>query len=224
MNNSPRILGHRGASGLAFENSIAAFRQARSLGADGVELDVHFTGDGALLVHHDPEVRGVGPIREVSLETLRGVSLPNGETIPTLPEALAALEGLEVWVELKGLPPEADRSLLQTLARSPTPSRCAVHSFDHRIIARLGRQSPSLRRGILSASYPLDPVTPMLAAGATVLWQECRLIDAQLVEAVHRTGCEVVAWTVNDSDLARHLTALGVDALCGNYPDRLRAR
>ena len=224
MNNFPRILAHRGASGLEFENSMAAFRAAREAGADGGELDIHLTGDGALLVHHDPDVPGLGPIRLASLESLRRAPLPNAEAIPTLHEALAELGGLEVWIELKGLPAEGDPMLLETLARSPTPAQCAVHSFDHRIIARLGRKQAGLRRGILSTSYPVDPVGPMQAVGATVLWQAWPLIDAQLVEAVHRTGGEVVAWTVNDAKVAGGLTQLGIDALCGNYPDRLRAR
>jgi glycerophosphoryl diester phosphodiesterase len=62
----------------------------------------------------------------------------------------------------------------------------------------------------------------MVMAGATALWQECHLIDAELVEAIHRRGGEVIAWTVNDPATARQLGALGVDALCGNYPERLR--
>jgi glycerophosphoryl diester phosphodiesterase len=97
-----------------------------------------------------------------------------------------------------------------------------VHSFDHRIVSRLGGARPGLRRGILSASYPLDLIGPMRAAGARWLWQEWHLIDAELVAAVHRTGGEVIAWTVPDAPEARQLAALGVDVLCGNFPDRLR--
>jgi glycerophosphoryl diester phosphodiesterase len=63
----------------------------------------------------------------------------------------------------------------------------------------------------------------MVMAGATALWQEWRLIDAELIQAIHRRGGEVIAWTVNDPLTARQLGALGVDALCGNYPERLRS-
>ena len=218
----PRVLAHRGASGEAPENSLAAFELARRQGADGVELDVHATGDGRLVVHHDPEIPGVGPIQTQSFPALRQARLPNGEPIPTLEEALAALAGLEVWIELKALPGASDAALLGILAAGPTPDRCAVHSFDHRIIARLGARAPSLRRGILSVSYPVDPVGPMAAAGAMVLWQERHLIDAELVAAVHRRGGEVIAWTVNDRAGYEAQDALGVDAVCGNYPLRLR--
>ena len=218
-----RVLAHRGASGTAFENSLAAFREARRLGADGVELDVHVTADGQVLVHHDPNVKGIGPISDLSLSEVRSHRLPNGEGIPTLSEALAELEGLEVWVEVKALPARFDPALVGLLANRD-PVLTGVHSFDHRIIARLGAARPELRRGILSVSYPVDPVAPMTAAGATALWQEWHLIDPQLVSAVQRTGGEVIAWTVPDHDTAQRLADIGVAAVCGNYPDRLRVR
>jgi glycerophosphoryl diester phosphodiesterase len=218
---SPRILAHRGASGHALENSLAAFNAARKLGANGVELDIHATADGTLIVHHDPELPGRGAIATLTSSEIETLVLSNGEPMPTLPQVLEALGGLEVWIEVKALPASVDRLLLAAIDGSPTPGRCAVHSFDHRIIARLGSLRPGLRRGILSASYPLDPAGPMVMAGATALWQEWRLIDAELIEAIHRRGGEVIAWTVNDPATARQLGALGVDALCGNYPERL---
>jgi glycerophosphoryl diester phosphodiesterase len=201
---------------------MAAFREALRLGADGVELDVHPTADGALVVHHDAEIAGVGLIAAARLQDIAKTRLPNGEAIPTLSEALDALRGAEVWIEVKALPEAADAAFLAVLRGSPTPARCGVHSFDHRIVARLGTMNPTLRRGVLSASYPLDPAGPMAAAGATALWQHWPLIDAELVAAVHRRGGEVIAWTVDDPGAARRLAALGVDALCGNYPERLR--
>jgi glycerophosphoryl diester phosphodiesterase len=220
--NRPRVIAHRGASGHQPENSLAAFREAVRLGSDGVELDIHATSDGELVVHHDSEVPGIGRISELPIHTLKSCILATGEPIPTLQEALQALNGLEAWVEVKELPEAADARLLAIIDASPDPSRCAVHSFDHRTVARLGARRPSLRRGVLSASYPLDPAAPMVAAGAVALWQEWQLIDAELIEAIHRRGGEVIAWTVNDTAVARRLAALGVDALCGNYPERLR--
>jgi glycerophosphoryl diester phosphodiesterase len=215
------VLAHRGASGAKPENSLVAFREAVRLGADGVELDVHASRDGQLVVHHDPEIPGLGLISAHGMDEIAAVRV-RGEPVPTLAEALAVLGSLEVWVELKTLPAEADGALLATLATGPSPERYGVHSFDHRIVARLGAKRPGLRRGILSASYPLDPVGPMAAAGANTLWQAMHLIDQELVTAVHRRGGELIAWTVNDTPAATRLAALGVDALCGNFPERLR--
>jgi glycerophosphoryl diester phosphodiesterase len=218
----PRTLAHRGASGHAPENTLDAFRAALSLGADGVELDVHTTADRQLVVHHDPVIPGLGPIATLRWREVAQVPRPGSRPVPLLEEALAALGDLEVWVEVKALPSEADTHLLAVLAAGPSPSRCAVHGFDHRVVARLGRRNPGLRRGVLSTSYPLDPIGPVLAAGAQALWQEWHLIDPDLVGRAHDAGIEVIAWTVNDRGDAEALAAIGVDALCGNYPERLR--
>ncbi|MDX2193471.1 MAG: glycerophosphodiester phosphodiesterase [Gemmatimonadales bacterium] len=221
----PRVLAHRGASGHAHENSLAAFRTARALGSDGVELDVHTTADGRLVVTHDFAFGGLGPISERTLAELRAVPLPNGEALPELADALAACGDLEVWVELKALPPSADAALLAALAAGPAPARYAVHSFDHRIVRRVAAAAGgALPIGVLQASYPLDPVRVARETGAGALWQEAHLIDAELVDAAHGAGIEVIAWTVNDPSRAAALAALGVDALCGNWPERLGAR
>jgi glycerophosphoryl diester phosphodiesterase len=193
------------------------------MGADGVELDVHPSADGAFIVHHDPGIPGAGPIAGLTLGEIKTRRLSNGETIPTLAEALAVSAGLEVWVEVKALGAGLDEALLQALG-DPVPALIGVHSFDHRIIARLGGRVPGLRRGVLSVSCPVDPVIQMRDAGAGVLWQEWQTVDAELVGEVHRMGGEVIAWTVPDADAARRLADLGVDALCGNFPDRLRIR
>lgn len=218
----PRILAHRGASGAEPENSLAAFRAAIQQGADGVELDVHASRDGALIVRHDAEIRGLGVIAELDGNRIATARLSNGEPLPHLQDALAVLAGAEVWIELKSLPMAADVALLEAIDRAPEPTRCAVHSFDHRIVARLGARRPGLRRGVLSSAYPVDPIAPLRAAGANTLWQQWHLIDLELVAAVHQAGAQLIAWTVNDTGTARRLAELGVDGLCGNFPERLR--
>jgi glycerophosphoryl diester phosphodiesterase len=219
----PRVLAHRGASGHAVENSLAAFREAIALQADGIELDVHATRDGAIVVHHDPVLPGLGPIAGLVASDVQRARLPNGEPVPRLGEVLPIVRGCEVWVEIKGLAAAHDHSLLDVLASGPEPERYAIHSFDHRIIARLGRKQPTLRRGVLLASYLIDSVGAAGAAGAGSLWQEWGLIDQALVDEAHAAGIEVIAWTVDAPDECRRLAALGVDALCGNWPDRIRA-
>jgi glycerophosphoryl diester phosphodiesterase len=218
----PSVIAHRGASGYEYENSRAAFRRAVMLDADGVELDVHATRDGGIVVHHDPEIPGVGPIAELSLAEARRARIRNGETLPLLTEVLELVGERDVWVELKSLPPVHDQCLLEVLDRGPAPERYAVHSFDHRIVFRLGELRPSLRRGILLSAYLRDPVSVMRTAGATTLWQEWQQVDQELVNRVHEAGCAVVAWTVNELGDLDRMVRLGVDGLCGNYPDRIR--
>src|SRR5919206_1493150 len=84
----PSVIAHRGASGYEYENSRAAFRRAVMLDADGVELDVHATRDGGIVVHHDPDVPGFGAIAEMTSEEARHARIRNGESLPLLTEVL----------------------------------------------------------------------------------------------------------------------------------------
>ncbi|MDH5316697.1 MAG: glycerophosphodiester phosphodiesterase family protein, partial [Gemmatimonadota bacterium] len=120
----PLIIAHRGASGHAPENSLEAFRLAAQLGADGVELDVHATSDGEIVVFHDEVIPGIGPIREAPVERVRQARLPNGEPIPLLSEVLDAIPALDIWIEVKGLDDRWDASLLGAIERAVRPDRC----------------------------------------------------------------------------------------------------
>jgi len=220
--NRPLVIAHRGASARAVENSLAAFRAARELGADAVELDIHATADGVLVVHHD-EMIGHHHVAHASFAEVRAHLLPNGEAIPTLEEALAViLPRLTAFVEVKSLGPRWDARLFDVIDRCGAPDRVAVHAFDHRIIRRLGAQRPQLRRGVLSASYPVHPARMMEDADAQALWQHADLVDQPLVAAVHATGGQVYAWTVDEPAAMQRLLAAGVDGLCSNHPDRAR--
>ena len=216
------VIAHRGASGYEYENSRAAFRAARARGADAIELDVHAAADGVLFVHHDEVVSGAHITRS-SAAQVRSLRLPNGESVPTLEDALAVIDpALRVFIEVKSLPPQFDDRLFTLLDADPERQRCAVHGFDHRIVKRLGLARPALARGVLLASYPMRPLDALEDTGATVLWEDQSLIDAALVDTLHRAGYEIYAWTVNDPEDMRRLLALRVDGLCTNLPDVAR--
>jgi glycerophosphoryl diester phosphodiesterase len=217
------VVAHRGASAYEVENSLAAFRMARDMRADGVELDVHVTADGVPIVHHDP-VAFARLIAAVTHDELARFRLANDEAIPTLTEALDAMgAGFEVFVEVKDLPPEHDAALFGVLDAGPDPSCYRVHSFDHRIIRRLREARPSLPCGVLSVARPVRPLVLLDDADAEVLWQQESLLDAQLIAQVHERQKRVFAWTVDDPERMQHLLDLGVDALCCNTPDVARS-
>ena len=217
-----RVIAHRGASGAALENSLAAFRAAAPAGADGVELDVHASSDGTIFVHHDPEVDGLH-IPGATAEQVRARRLSNGDPVPTLEEALEAIEErLQVYIEVKSLPPEFDGRLYELIDTGKNATRCAVHGFDHRIVSRLGFARPRLARGVLLASYPIRPLDVLEDTGATTLWEDHTMIDAALVETIHGDGYQVFAWTVNTEAQMRRLIALEVDGICTNHPDLAR--
>lgn len=215
----PLVIAHRGASAYELENSLAAFRAAGRMGADAVELDVHATADGALFVHHDETIDG-HPIPRLTAVQAAAFQLGNGEPLPTLAQALEAIgPRLQAFIEVKSLPAPFDGRLFETMQRGPNPSGYAVHGFDHRVVRRLGDERPALSRGVLSSAYPVRPLVPLEDAGATVLWQERGLVDRPLVEGLHRAGCRLFVWTVNDASEMEQLLSLGVDGLCTNFPD-----
>ena len=214
----PLVIAHRGASTVEVENSVAAFRAAGQLGADGVELDVHATSDGALIVHHDAAIGDVHIPTSLSA-AVRAQRLANGESPPLLEEALAAIDPrLRVYVEVKTLPPAADTRLFAVLDAGPNPAGYAVHGFDHRILARLGRARPTLPRGVLSISYPLRPLVPLQDVGAVAFWQDRSLVDAELVATLHVAAAQLIVWTVDDPEEMTQLARIGVDGLCTNVP------
>lgn len=205
---------------------MAAFSAARALAmagqCDGIELDVHCTHDGHFVVHHDFTLSSGERIADTQLGNVRDCKLPDGSSIPLLDEVIAATAPLTLYIEVKGLPASADLRLCDVLLDVARQARAQVHAFDHRIIARLAAGGATFPLGVLSRSYPVAPAAQAVAAGASTLWQEAHLIDADLVEGCHAAGVSVIAWTVNDRDDARRLRGLGVDGLCGDWPERLQ--
>jgi glycerophosphoryl diester phosphodiesterase len=220
----PEIIAHRGASRERPENTLAAFRRALELGADAIELDVHLTADGVLVVHHDAILGGEPPtplsgraIRTVTSGELLAFRV-RGEQVPTLAAVLDAVgQRMVVYCELKGpgTAGPAVRALTDPSRHVPgSPWRTAVHSFDHRMVDEARRLAPELPRGLLEASYHLDPTASLSSVDARDLWQHWELIDEALVDAVHARAGRVVAWTANDTDVMARLAAMRVDALC----------
>lgn len=210
-------IGHRGAKRELPENTLAAFRRAFERGADAVELDVHATSDGVVVIRHDPDLgrdfAGLSgrPIAGLSWAELEAAALPEELAVPTLAELLAIVPtGAVAYVEIKG--EQIERLVADVIRASPT--RCAVHSFDHAAVRRMFEIAPEIPRGILFDRAPADVAASMADAGARDVWPEWRLIDRGLVDRVHEAGGRVIAWTVNSADAAADLAALGVEGLC----------
>jgi glycerophosphoryl diester phosphodiesterase len=210
-------IAHRGAKRELPENTLPAFRRAFELGAAAIELDVHGTADGVVVVHHDAEIRAGGfrarPIANLPWAELERVELAPGVGVPRLADVLAMVpSGRTVYVEVKG---SGIEPLVAAEIRATTTS-CAVHSFDHAAIARMRRIAPEIPRGILFEHAGLDVRSAMGATGARDVWPQWKLIDAALLAAVHDAGGRVIAWTVNSPSDATRLAALGADGLCGD--------
>jgi len=223
----PLRISHRGAHDKLPENSIPAFERAIELGAEGIELDVHATSDGVVVVHHDP-VHHAGGVPQSSpaviaatrFETLVVTPLAPGIPIPSLTEVLDVI-GMRalVFVEIKA----KDIEPLVVRCIRESGADCAVHSFDHRVISSVKRIFPAIRCGVLQVARHLDPVSSLQATGAEDLWQHVDYIDEDLVARAHDTGARVIAWTANDTVQWRALRSLGVDGICTDRIGELKA-
>lgn len=225
----PHIIAHRGSSRECLENTMVAFARALEQQADGIELDVHGSADGHLVVHHDAVLQlehgggagGTAAIRELRLPDLHAARLHGGHRIPLLGEVFD-LVGTQatVYVEVKA--PRIESAVAALLDRHPTV-RAAVHSFDHRIPVAIRALRPGTEIGFLSDSYQIEPAGMLRPIAPDTLWQYTQLIDEALVIAAHERGAKVMAWTENDPVRAHLLASWGVDGLCTDVPATIRA-
>lgn len=210
MTTRPLRIAHRGLPRLARENTLSSFALALEAGADGIELDVHATSDGAVVVHHDPALTNGLLIAGSTLEAVRSTT---GATVPTLGEVCALVNGrAELFVEIKG---NGIEQLVLAVMRRYQGS-FAIHSFDHAMIARIHAVDPRVRLGVLFEDGPLEVGALMDATGARDVWPHAPLITRQMVDDVHARGGRVIAWTVNSRADTDRLASWGVDGLCGD--------
>ena len=230
------VLAHRGYTGGAGDgamrqNTVEAFAAARRHGADGVELDVRLSADGALVVHHDAEIPGLGRLANLTVAGLPG-------WVPLLADALAGCAGLVVNVEVKhDAADDPGRVLAAGVAAElvadavpgwALPDRAAsgggvlVSSFDAASLDVVAERAPQVPTGLL-VRWTADPLTGLAEAeahGCRAVHPFVGRVDRDYVEEARRRGLAVNVWTVNaDEDLSA-MVALGVDAV---ITDRLPA-
>lgn len=226
------LYAHRGASAEAPENTMAAFRRALAVGADGIELDVHLSADGVPVVVHDETLErttdGAGPVSARSLAGLASLDAGgwfapefSGEGLPTLAEVLRLLAGrLRLNLEVKDA--RAGLAVLDLLRHFPQTD-AVLSSFDHSLLARLRRVAPDLPLAMLVAAGDWHRTLAKAASlRACAFHPHVDLISRPLLAACRRLDLPVYVWTVDDPDVARSLARIGVAGLFTNDPAGLR--
>lgn len=239
----PLIIGHRGASGDAPENTLASFRLAFEQGADGVEADFRLTGDGEIVcIHDESTARTAGvdlSVSRVTLQQLRRLDVGawKGERwraagLPTLSEVLAALPaGKRLFVEVKS-GEEIVAPLAKALAVSGVEEdRLRLLCFSAEMLRILKERLPSCRTCLLtdyrfrggwrpSRQQVLDTLAEVGADGLAS--RDRAILDHELVAALRARGLEIHVWTVDSARAALRLARLGVDSIMTNRPGWLR--
>jgi glycerophosphoryl diester phosphodiesterase len=223
----PLVLGHRGASAHATDNSIEAFELAVAHGADGVELDVRFTADEVVVLHHDADIGEMGPLIHYSFAELRA-SHPE---IPTLDESLAVLADLIVNVEIKNSPRDPDYDpehrmadfVAHWAAEHDIRQRVIVTSFNAATVAAVRRADATITTGQLTPpGFDIVEGTSAIAVAGhqwIAPWVGDVTRDADdAVAAAHQAGLRLAVWTVDEPSDIAVLAAANVDAIISNDP------
>lgn len=232
-----QIYAHRGASGYAPENTLEAFELAAKMGAQGVELDVHITKDGHLVVAHDETIDrvsdGTGFIRDMTLEQLKHFTFNKTHPeykdarIPTLKEVFDLLRptGLFINIEMKNSVydyPNLEQKTIDLAREENMIQRVIFSSFNHYSLQRIKAIDPALPCGLLYEANLVKPWAYAVALGVEAIHphfsevvnvpEECALS--------HKAGIAVNTWTVNSEEDIRSVLRAGADIIITNYPDR----
>ncbi len=249
----PLCVGHRGAAGLAPQNTMASFRAGIAAGVDAIELDIHLSSDGRLVVIHDPVVDkltdGKGRVSAMSLAELRALDASarfpgwTGEPqrLPTLEEALDLLAepgnekvGLQLEIKLDedgSRHPGIEAAALAAVRDRGLIDRTIVISFDFPTLATARELEPGVKTCALvgkawfkaAGGSRPDQAAAIAASGADYAGVDHRYLSRELFDALRAAGLGVGAWTVDDPAVMMALSSLGVDFVTTNRPDLFAA-
>ena len=232
------IIAHRGFSGAAPENTLSAFRKAIEADSDMIELDVHLSGDGEVVVIHDDTLdrttTGRGRVSDYTLEELKRLDAGSwfgrafaGERIPALKEVLELCQDrLQVNIELKagglGKPviDLSDRSLRE-VERAGMADHVLFSSFDLAAIKRIQMKKPGIPVALITARPWNSPAGLAREVCFTILNCRSKTLNRNNLSKAHQEGLRVNVWTVNTEKEMAHFVSMGVDGIITNYPDRL---
>src|SRR4051794_32298527 len=206
--------------GVEPENTLRSFVAAQQAGLDVIELDLHLSKDGALVVMHDTDVDrttdGSGPIAEMTLAELRALDAGRGERVPVFEEVLDAVRA-PLQAEIKDV--AAARALAEVMHRRDLASRGEVSSFHDEAIAEIARLVPGVRTALIASRYGTDVVERAVEVGAATICLNIRRLTLEVVEQARKADLRIIGWVVNTQDQLRLVRALGLDGATTDYPE-----
>ncbi|MER5339123.1 glycerophosphodiester phosphodiesterase [Streptomyces mirabilis] len=212
-------IGHRGVMGVEPENTLRSFMAAQHAGLDLIELDLHLSKDGALVVMHDADVDrttdGSGPIAEMTLAELRALDAGHGERVPVFEEVLDTIRA-PLQAEIKDT--AAARALAEVMHRRDLVGRVEVSSFHDEAIAEITRLVPGVRTALIASRYGVDVVDRAVEVGAATVCLNIRRLTLEVVEHARKADLRIIGWVVNTQDHLRLVRALELDGATTDYP------
>ena len=225
----PAIFAHRGASRYAPENTLSAFQLALEQHADGIELDVHLTADGEMVVIHDRDLSrttdGAGYVDKMSLADIRKADAGEGQRIPTLTEVLELVGTQAILnIELKGFSTSASdlpQAVIDLLEAHGMVQNVIISSFHPRLLAVTRRLQPDIKIGLLMTAGVLFKLVsgifePILQPSS--LHPHYSSVNPRYLQKARANNRRVLAYTVNQPEDMRRLFAMGIDGIITDDP------
>ena len=245
----PLVIAHRGASGTAPENTLIATQKALEMGADMVEIDLHMSKDGEVIVIHDATLdrttNGSGLVKDHTLEELKKLEAGswfdpkfNGEPIPTLDEFLILMDGkaialLEVKKSKKELYTGIEQKIVELVRKHQAEKWCIIQSFETPTVQNFLQLVPDWEiHKLISGQVPVIPVyhdgqirmgQAMSLPGIQAINPSHKALNRRFVRRAHQHGMKVFTWTVNEEKDFKRVLRFKVDGIITNYPERLMA-
>ncbi|MEC7183602.1 MAG: glycerophosphodiester phosphodiesterase family protein [Bdellovibrionota bacterium] len=221
-----KIIGHRGAMGEYPENTLGSIEWALKKGCDGVEIDIHLSLDGELVVIHDSTLmrttKEKGFVKEKKFEDLRKLDAGKGEKIPSLEEVLnlvKSFQGTVIFVEIKV--PGCEQKVINALNKTEMESRSIVKCFHHLPLKKIKELNSKIKTHCLIYGRPLNPVEIVKACQADGLSISNETVDADLAKECHQAGVELTLWNANSVSEKNTFQKMGFDYICTDYPSIL---
>ena len=223
-----QIIGHRGAKGLAPENTVAGIRAALKRQVDWIEFDVRVTHDGALVVVHDRTLLRIAKqlhkVRHYTLAQLKAIATQSGEPIPTFEEIMAAIgtkAKIDIELKEKGAAPQVIAEVNRQVAAGRSYDDFLVTSLRPRLLREMQRLEPRIHVGLLQGAWPLAFLTlPGLRLSAVGFYH--LVAPRAAIKLAKRAGLWTFVFTVNQRTEATHFEQLGVDALITDVPQQFK--
>ncbi len=229
------VIAHRGASSYAPENTLAAFDLALQMGVHHIELDLHSTRDGHIVVLHDETVDrttdGSGPVSSFTLAALRQLDAGSwfgapfaGQRIPTFDEVLERYRGrLHVHAEIKGRSPSVSHLTADRIHARGMKEQVTITSFESVRLEEIRACAPELPTGWLVEEVTDATIARARALGLAQICPRADTVTQELVRRLHAEGLVARAWGVASEELMQQVVEAGADGMTVNFPDRLIA-
>lgn len=234
-----KIIAHRGFSGSYPENTMLAFQKAVEAGCDGIELDVHLSKDGEVVIIHDEHFQRVtggriGEVRNFTLSELSQIDVSNGHPaaygftpIPSLKEYFTYVKEQRIFtnIELKNTIveyPGLEEKVIKLIYEYGLEERVLLSSFNHQSMVKSKKLSPITKCAFLVACHMCDAGAYARRYGVDYINPLFTFVNDQNMAEMGRNGIEVQAWTVNEEEDMKSMLSHNVFAIITNYPDKLR--